>query len=405
MAATDRDRYKTFLRQLQIQRGQLAGLPGWCIRITLVIVLLVLFNTGVGAAVLPEDRADAMHHAYEGGGISIDGPSILLRKSIGESLSFSANYYVDNITGASIDVVATASAYEEQRTEHTVGVDYLNNKTLMSLSVTNSSENDFEAQSFHVGVTQDFFGDLTTLSLGYSKGEDEVGKTGDEFFSETATRHNYSLGLTQVATKNLILGFNVENISDQGYLNNPYRSVRFLDVNADKGFRFETERYPTTRTSNAVSMTANYYLPYRASIYAEGRRFSDSWGISANTYKLGYVHTFGDSWLLDVRVRQYQQNKADFYQDLFARSGEFNFMARDKELSTFSNRSIGLSVSYSHRFNASGFFKKASANLEVDHLQFDYDDFRDVTADAEVGMEPLYALSATVSRLYMSIWY
>lgn len=373
--------------------------------LVLLAFLLIQTLSSAQAAVLPQDRSDAMYHSYQGGGMSIDGPSILLRKQIGNKVSVSANYYVDTISGASIDVLATASPYEEERTEHGVGVDFLHNKTLMNLQFTTSSENDFEARSVHFGVSQDFFGDLTTLSLGYSKGWDEVGKRGDENFLEEADRQQFQLGITQVLTKSLIMGLTVENISDQGYLNNPYRSVRFLDQNAERGFRFETEVYPNTRTSNAVSLTANYYLPYRASLYGEARAFSDTWGIDASSYKLGYVHTFGDDWILDFHVRQYSQDKADFYQDLFARSEEFNFRARDKEMSTFSNIALGFSLSYEFQFSPSAWVKKSTLNYEIDHVRFKYDDFRDVLADAAVGEEPLYEFSANITRIFVSIWY
>jgi hypothetical protein len=372
---------------------------------TVVCTVLCLYMTQSSAAVLPQDRADAMYHSYEGGGMSIDGPSILLRKKIGNHVSFSANYYVDTISGASIDVLATASPYTEERTEYSAGVDYLRNKTLMSLNYTNSSENDFEANSIHLGISQDFFGDLTTLSLGYSKGSDEVGKTGDESFLEEADRQNYSLGITQVITKNMIMGLSFENISDEGYLNNPYRSVRFLDATADRGYRFETEVYPNTRVSNAASLTANYYLAHRASIYAEAKIFSDTWGIDANTYKAGYIHTFGEDWLLDFRLRHYAQDKADFYEDIFNRSAEFNFRARDKEMSTFNNLSLGFSVTYEFQFSQSNWLKKSTINLDFDHVRFEYDDFRDVLADALVGEEPLYQFSANITRFYVSIFY
>lgn len=374
-------------------------------RFVMSLAMMLGVMTTANAAVLPQDRSDAMYHSYQGGGMSIDGPSILLRKKIGNKVSVSANYYVDSISGASIDVLATASPYEEERTENSVGLDFLHNKTLMNLQYTTSSENDFEARSVHFGLSQDFFGDLTTLSLGYSKGWDEVGKRGDENFLEEADRQQYQLGLTQVITKNLIMGLTVENISDQGYLNNPYRSVRFLDPNSERGFRFETEVYPNTRTSNAVSLTANYYLPYRASVYGEARAFSDTWGIDATSFKLGYVHTFGDDWILDFRVRQYSQDKADFYQDLFNRSEEFNFRARDKEMSTFSNIAIGFSLTYEFQFSPSAWIKKSTLNYEIDHMRFSYDDFRDVLADAPVGEEPLFEFSANVTRVYVSIWY
>ena len=69
------------------------------------------------AAVLPEDRSDIMYHGYEGGGLEVTGPSVLVRKSVKDKVSVWANYYVDTITSASIDVVATASEYTEERTE------------------------------------------------------------------------------------------------------------------------------------------------------------------------------------------------------------------------------------------------------------------------------------------------
>lgn len=371
----------------------------------LLSCVLMLFSTVSWAAVLPDDRSDAMYHYYSGDGVTIDGPSILLRKKIGNRVSLSANYYLDTVSGASIDVRATASPYVEEREETTLGADFLHNKTLVSMSYTNSSENDFEANSAYIGVSQDFFGDLTNISLSYAKGWDEVGRRGDESFLEEADRNKYGLGITQIVTKSMIIGFSAEHISDEGYLNNPYRSVRFLDENAARGFSFATEIYPETRSSNAVSINANYYLPYRAAIYADARWYNDTWGITASNGKLGYIHTIGNDWIIDVYARYYSQESADFYQDLFSRPNEFNFMARDKEMSTYSNFTAGISVAYEWQFSASAMVKKSSIQFEYDYMQFDYDDFRDVTAEAPVGEEPLFGFSANVIKVYASIWY
>lgn len=369
------------------------------------LVASTLFLGTANSAVLPTERADVLYHAYEGDGVTIDGPSVLLRKNIAGRVSVSANYYVDTVSGASIDVRATASPYEEVRKETTVGADFLNNKTLLSTSFTNSSENDFEANSVYVGVSQDFFGDLSTISLSYSKGWDVVGRRGDESFEEEADRQKFGLGFSQVATKSLIVGFNIEHISDEGYLNNPYRSVRFLDSSNDRGFSFATETYPNTRSSTAYSINANYYLPYRAAIYGDARTYSDTWGIKARNFKLGYIHPIEDDWIFEVFVRHYKQDKADFYQDLFSRPNEFNFMARDKEMSTYTGLTAGISVAYEWQFSQTAAFKKTSVHFEWDYMKFDYDDFRDVTAQAPVGQEPLFGFSANVLRIFASIWY
>ena len=83
----------------------------------LLMIMAAVPGFGLFATVLPEDRADIMYHRYDGGGVEVDGPSILVRKSVGESFSLSANYYVDSISSASVDVVSTASPYTEERTE------------------------------------------------------------------------------------------------------------------------------------------------------------------------------------------------------------------------------------------------------------------------------------------------
>ncbi len=370
-----------------------------------MVGLFCLLCSSIGfSAVLPQDRSDVMYHKYSGDGVSIDGPSILLRKQVGSHVSLSANYYVDTVSGASIDVRATASPYQEERKETTLGGDFLHEKTLLSVSYTNSSENDFEANSVYLGVSQDFFGDLSTVSLSWSKGWDEVGVRGDESFAEEADRQKFGFGFTQIMTKNLIMGLSAEHVSDEGYLNNPYRSVRFLDSESDRGFRFAREVYPNTRSSNAYSINANYYLPYRAALYADARVYDDSWGITANNYKLGYIHPIGH-WIIDVFARHYSQESADFYRDIFSRPNEFNFMARDKEMSTYTGLTAGLHLSYEWQFSQTATFKKSSVHVEYDYMRFDYDNFRDVTADAPVGEEPLFGFSANVLKIYASVWY
>ena len=42
-----------------------------------------------------------------------DGPSVLVRKQLGTDFSAYANYYVDSVTSASIDVVTTATLLGE----------------------------------------------------------------------------------------------------------------------------------------------------------------------------------------------------------------------------------------------------------------------------------------------------
>lgn len=357
------------------------------------------------AAVLPEDRADVLYHRFDGGGVVIDGPSILIRKSIKDTVSISANYYVDNVSSASIDVVTTASAYIEQRIESSMSIEYLRDKTVLSVNYGQSDENDYSARTASFNYTQDFFGDLTTLSAGYSQGWDVVGKRDEPEFALDADRKQYRVGLTQVLTKDSLLGLSWETITDAGFLNNPYRSVRYLDPTTSLGYSFQPELYPETRTSDAFAIRGMYYLPYRAAIKAEMRVFGDTWGIKAKNWEIGYTHPIGENWVLDFDFRHYEQTQADFFSDLYSRIDAQNFLARDKEMSTFSNDSVGVAVSFEHELLEWEAFDKFSINLAVDYIQFDYENFRDIREQSSPGTEAFYEYDATVTRLFFSIWY
>jgi hypothetical protein len=373
----------------------------------LCLLLVWQFVQTAAAAVLPEDRADVMYHSYDGGGVEVTGPSILLRKSFAKNFSGSYNYYVDNVSSASIDVLSQASPYTEVRKENSINLDYLHEKTLMSAGFTASRENDYDANTSFFSLTQNMFGDLTTVTLGYSRGSNIVKNNSDPSFEATADMRSYRLSLSQVLTKDLLLGLAYEAISDEGYLNNPYRSVRYVDSSVPAGYAWQPEVYPQTRTSNAVAIRLNYYLPYRASVYGGYRYFDDTWGIGANTYSIGYIQPYGSNWLFDINYRYYNQNNADFYSDLYPYYDAQNFLARDKELSTYSSHQLGIGVTYMFAKNGFGFIKSGSANFYYNYMYFNYEDFRNVldSTPATVGEEPLYTMSANVLRMFVSLWF
>ena len=373
-------------------------------------LILLLFSIMSNAAVLPTERADVLFHSYSGGGIDITGPAILVRKSVGDSVSLSAKHYVDSISSASIDVQVIksgASTYEEERVENSFSVDYLNEKTLMSFSYINSEENDFSADTFSFGISQDMFGDLMTVSMGYSHGDNEIRRTKDSNFLEHSQSDKFNASLTQVITKNLIMSAAFDVTTDEGYLNNPYRKYRYIDPDDSSNYIItEDEIYPNTRTSTAFAVRARYFLPYRAALHAEVRTFQDSWGIKANNFEVGYTHPFADDWIVETHFRAYAQTKATFYNDLFPFFESQNFLARDKELSTFNNNTVGFGISYEFAKGEGGSIDKASVNFKFDHIQFNYEDFRDARDKSLVaGTEPLYQFNANVMQFFLSIWF
>ena len=371
-----------------------------------VVVLALFAGNAVHAGVLPEERTDVAYQLYTGGGVDINVPHLLVRKQAGSSLSFVGSYYLDMVSSASIDVITTASPYTEERKQWSLGMDYLRGNTIMSVNFTSTEESDYDGSNVAFAVSQDMFGDLTTISLSYSYSDDIVGNSGDPTFEEELKRQQYGVGLTQILTRNLISTLNFTVITDEGYLNNPYRSVRYEDPGTALGYSYESELYPNTRTSTAVGIRAKYYLPYRAAIEGEYRYFEDTWQIKSDTASLTYIHPIGP-WTFTAKYRYHNQTGASFFSDLFARSEATNFRGRDKELSPLTSSTVRLAAAYEFIGGAEGwkFIDKASVNASIDFLHVEYDEFKDLSTGAAFPNEPLYELDAAVIQLFFSFWY
>jgi hypothetical protein len=253
------------------------------------------------------------------------------------------------------------------------------------------------------------FGDLTTVNFGYTQGWDVVGKTDKGIvqpFRADAERRNYAVGLSQVLTRNMLLGLNFETDTSSGYLHSPYRSVRFIDPTVARGYSYEPERYPGTRTSNAASAQIKYYLPFHAALDGSYRYFTDTWGIMASTLEVGYTQTLFNNWTFDASLRRYQQTHATFYSDLFPFENSQNFMARDRELAQFHSMTFELGGSYEFHPGWPHWVDKGSVNLDLERMMIDYEDFRDVLdTNYKAGTEPFYTLDATVAQFFISFWY
>jgi hypothetical protein len=260
-----------------------------------------------------------------------------VRKKITEDLAVEANYFVDKVSGASVDVLSNASVIKDERKQKSGTIEYLHDKTTYTASFINSTERDYISNTTSFSLSQDMFGDLTTLTLGWSRTRDSVGENNGTAFVPKVTwlghaqSQSYTVGVSQILTKNLIGGLTFEVITDDGYLANPYRSVRYDDPNA-KGYSLGSQIYPDTRTSTSVQGQAKYYLPYRAAVTGSYRYFHDTWGITAGTYEVDYTHPIKNIWILEGRLRYYKQNSASFYSDLFPFYPSQNFMARPRSV-------------------------------------------------------------------------
>jgi hypothetical protein len=314
------------------------------------------------------------------------------------------------VSSASIDVMSSASPYKETRKQGSFGGEYLRGKTTYTASVLRSDEPDYLSDNLSFGVSEDMFGDLTTVTLGFSRGWDKVSQhlhdkaSGTDRYIEKGSmdRRNYSIGLTQILTKKLIATLSYESIAQDGYQQNPYRSVRYCSDTACASTSSQEEIYPRTRASNAVGIDGRYYLPYRASVKLGYRYYTDTWGIRAHTGELEYVHPIGTRWMIEGRVRYYTQSAANFYSDLFPYIDAQNFLARDKELATFNDVAFHIGADWKLPFHTKTVWKVSAF---YDRIQYTYDDFRNNLVKVAPKLQPTYQYGANVFQVQVSVQY
>ncbi len=341
---------------------------------------------GVASAApsLPEDRADAMLHVYEGGGLKAYGPAVLVRKKFADNLSVSASYYVDIVSNASIDVVTTASPYKETRNEYILAADYLVGNATVSVSTSHSKEPDYIASGTSVDVSQEVFGGMTTIALGFTRSEDDVGRKGDGFFDH-ATHWRYRLGLTQILTPAWLASVNWEAVADDGFLGSPYRVARAFGAAVP-------ERNPRTRSSRAIKFRLLGEVSPGHALRTEYRYFWDNWAIKAHTAELGYSRQIGDQWLVDWYGRYYTQGKALFYSDNATTTT--TFLSRNRQLSTFKTLSLGAKMTYTLKRVPGSYDLKL--NAAVERISFKFADFTDIRTGQA------YKHDASVVQLFLS---
>ena len=344
-----------------------------------VALLAGVFGTAE-AVEPPRDETAVGYNLYSGGGLTVQGPAMIVKKELLNRMSVTAGARVDLISSASVDVVTQASPYKERRTEYTLGADALHDDVLTGINYIQSRESDYTSDTFSVRMSHDLFDKNTTLSLHVSHSWDKVGKNNDPSFGwKDFNRTIYGGGVTQSVTPRWLIQLNYEATADSGFINSPYRSVYTL------GGGMAPENYPNARTGQAWVLRTGYGFAstatdelsagQRSSLQLDYRYYQDTFDVRSHTGKALFQRYVGASWLLGAFYRYDRQSAASFYGDQLPASQLYK--ARDRELSQFNGQWVGGSLKY----KPSGFTWYGLENFYVElsysFLLYDYDNFTD----------------------------
>jgi len=157
----------------------------------------------------------------------------------------------------------------------------------------------------------------------------------------------------------------------QGFQSNPYRRVRI-------GPDAPQEHIPDERARWSITTRLNRFLPnLHAAVHFGARFYDDTWRVVGGDLELAYSQYVGNSLLLKIHARVYQQSAAKFFKDAFfyeTESTAGEYFTGDRELSPVRSGMLGAKLTL---INVAGekpvwhLFDRLELNLKGDVLLLD----------------------------------
>lgn len=378
------------LRRRNCTRGLVAGL------------LLRLSAPGKAAA---EDRAATKFENYheENGRIEVTTIGFLAEATLRPSSVLKGELVYDAISGATptggpplpgTDEVPLAEMDDIRR----AGVFELNQKFgphTFSPQFAYSDESDYESIGVALNYSLELNQKNTTLLAGVARNFDRI-RPGHSFLFATQQKDtlDFMVGISQLLGPTTVLNANFTLGFSEGYLDDPYKGVRFEWYPF-----FETifpEKRPDSRERQLgfISLT-QYISPANAAMEASYRFSHDSFGIVSHTGGLEWRQKVGSVLTITPFGRYYRQTAADFYGISFPGDPSLSM----DEVPTYYSSDYRLSAftSWTYGVKATATFKETLA-LEAGFKRYE------MTGNDSVTSASAYP-TANIFTLGLTIWF
>jgi len=374
---------------------------------------LVLVLALAASAAHAEDRAEVSTSLFaekrEGanGRLVVVHPQALFGVDLGRFVTLDVAYAADAVSGATasvyqVDAISAATEFSDLRNEGTVSLGFRGKRSTLAFSGTFGTERDYLSRQVGGSASIDLPGRNTSLAIAYTHGFDQVcnrfngdatplearALTGDDACSksgvvagkdrlmadadgaptrwEDLTIDTGAVTLTQNLSPTMNMQVALFGQVLEGFQSNPYRRVR-IGPNAPQ------EHIPDTRARWSISARLNRYLPaLKAAAHFDGRFYNDTWGVTSGNVELGYSQYAGESLLVKLYARVYQQSAATFFKDAFyyeTESTAGEYFTGDRELSPVRNATLGgklTVITVGEDEPVLGMFDKLQLNLRGD---------------------------------------
>lgn len=353
------------------------------------VACVVLLTTNINA----EDYVSLQYMGYDedSGRTNISVPSIEINKDFGADYTVNISIIQDAISGASptfYDASSGASAklnssvvskqdiaygninYEEKRDAYSALLTKrFENRDELTLGLNHSKEYDYESNE----ISSEYLHHLDSsknqsVSLGISYQKNDVMKYDTTSGASGSITKNLEvlsaeIGFTQVLDKTSLAKISVFNISESGYLSNPYlRVVRNYNTNPI----IAEDKKPESRKAYGVFLQYSKALNDKIASNSSYRYYSDDWGILSQTFTTEINYEWTGALTAGVAFRGYTQTEADFYHLSREYFTNEELASSDKRMSGFDTQNIEVKIKYDLN-------KELSMNGAIGYYkQFDY---------------------------------
>ena len=273
--------------------------------------------------------------------VNVVSPSVAVSVSdVLAGWSIGGHYLVDVVSAASVDIVSTASSkWVEVRNAGSAEGSLKVRSATIGASAVFSNEPDYVSLAGGGTLTVDLLDKNVTPFLGFSYGQDQVGRTGLplEFWRKKETLSG-QLGVTFVVDRSTISSLQAEAIQETGYLAKPYRYVPLFaparatsipagasiaEVNANRLDVRAAEQVPSARHRFAITSRLGRRFS-AATLRLDERVYADSWGMFASTTDLRFIFDTGRRLTLWPHFRFHVQNQVVFWRRTYEAIPESN---------------------------------------------------------------------------------
>lgn len=273
----------------------------------------------------------------------------------GKDLGISVDFNTESMSGASpwfvrtdsqnrpIQVMSGASI-TEKRDELAVNLDKYNGDTKLGGGLSYSTENDYDSLGLNFGSTSWFDNNNTTVDFGFSYSKDSIRPTQQAGITrinhDNKKSFSISGGATRVINRNLVVGASGSYAHYSGFLSDPYKAAWV-----------EGRQLPDSRPDNkdqiALNVQARQFVEsLNSAVHADYRYFSNSWGTTSHTVRLGWYYNISEHFQIAPSVRLYTQTSANFFRNYYIQPRDDGYHSSDYRLSAFESTSLKLRGSY-----------------------------------------------------------